>query len=500
MKKEPINQVEMLGISKSFGRLSVLNKVNFSARAGEVHCLMGENGAGKSTLMKILSGAYQKDEGEIFIKGEKVNIIHPKDGRDQGISVIYQEFALAKDLTVAENIFIDNLGSGKVIISWRELCAKASELLEQLGFGDIDVEMPVSKLSVAYQQVVEICKALSRNSTVLVLDEPTAVLTTKEVEKLFQLIDNLKKKGVCIIYISHRLEEIFRMCDRITVLRDGNNVSTVNVKDIDKNTLVNLMIGRDLEEFYLKRKNSIGEVVLKVEKLTSGNLFKNITFEVRAGEVLGLSGLIGAGRTETMRAIFGIDKKDSGKVYLHNKPLTIKTPKQAVECGIAMLPEDRKSQGVLLNMSVKNNATLSALKNFTNFFGWINKRKENASVNDLVSKLGVKTASIDSKVSNLSGGNQQKVALMKWLNTDSKVLILDEPTRGVDVAAKVGMYEVINQLAAEGKAIIIVSSEMPEIIGTCDRVLVMREGEIMGELSKEELTEQNLIRFSMGVS
>jgi ribose transport system ATP-binding protein len=332
------------------------------------------------------------------------------------------------------------------------------------------------------------------------LDEPTAVLTTKEVDKLFQLIDNLKKKGVCIIYISHRLEEIFKMCDRITILKDGNNVCTVNVKDIDKNSLVNLMIGRDLKEFFLPRETSIGEVVLKVKNISSGNRFKKISFEVRAGEVLGISGLVGSGRTETMRALFGVDKKDSGEVYLFGNPLTIKTPKQAVKCGIAMLPEDRKNQGVLLNMSVKNNATLSSLKNFTNSFGWINKHKENATVNDLVSKLVVKTASIDSKVSNLSGGNQQKVALMKWLTRECEVLILDEPTRGVDVAAKVEIYKIINQLAEEGKAIIMVSSEMTEIIGTCDRVLVMREGEIMGELSKQELTEQNLISLSMGVS
>jgi len=500
MEEKSVYQVEMYGISKSFGGLGVLNNVNFSARAGEVHCLMGENGAGKSTLMKILSGAYQKDEGEIFIRGKKVNITNPKDGHDHGISIIYQEFALAKDLTVAENIFIDNLGSGKTIINWQKLCEKARELLEQLGFEDIDVMTPVSELSVAYQQVVEICKSLSRNSTVLVLDEPTAVLTTKEVEKLFQLINNLKKKGVCIIYISHRLEEIFRICDRITILKDGSNVSTVNVKDIDKKALVNLMIGRDLNEFFPARKAKIGDVVLKVENITRGKNFRNVSFEVRAGEVLGISGLVGAGRTETMRAIFGVDKKDSGEVYLCGASLAIKTPQQAVKHGFAMLPEDRKNQGVLLDMSVKINATLSSLNQFTKSFGWINHRKEITAVNDLVSKLVVKTASIDSKVSNLSGGNQQKVALMKWITSGCKVLILDEPTRGVDVGAKVEMYRIINQLAEEGIAIIMISSEMPEIIGMSDRVLVMREGEITGELSKEELTEQNLIRLSMGVS
>lgn len=500
MNDNSINLVEMFGISKSFGKLPVLNNVNFSAREGEVHCLMGENGAGKSTLMKILSGAYHKDEGDISIRGEKVNITNPKDGLDHGISVIYQEFALAKHLTVAENILIDNLGSGKAIINWRKLCAKARELLDQLGFGDIDVMTPVSELSVAYQQVVEICKALSRNSTVLVLDEPTAVLTTKEVEKLFQLIESLRQKGVCIIYISHRLEEIFRICDRITILKDGKNVSTVHVKEIDKNSLVNLMIGRDLNEFFPARKANIGDVVLKVLNITGGNRFKNISFEVRAGEVLGISGLVGAGRTETMRAIFGADKKDSGEVFLSGTPLAVKNPKHAVKCGIAMLPEDRKNQGVLLDMSVKVNATLNSLRMFTNSFGWINNHKEIVAVNDLVNKLAVKTATMENKVSNLSGGNQQKVALMKWLSSGCKVLILDEPTRGVDVGAKVEMYKIINQLAEEGKAIIIVSSEMPEIIGMSDRVLVMREGEIRGELIKEELTEQNLIRLSMGVS
>lgn len=496
------NLVQMVNISKSFGGLKALDGVSLSTKAGEVHALMGENGAGKSTLIKILAGAYSKDEGDIYLEGEKVNITNPRSGHEHGISVIYQEFALAPHLTVAENIFIDNLnlGSSKGIVNWKRLKKDAEAMLSQIGFGNIDVLKPVSELSVAYQQVVEICKAFSRESKVLVLDEPTAVLTSNEVEQLFKLIKNLREKGVCIIYISHRLEEVFRICDRITVLKDGKNVDTVNVRDINQERLVTMMIGRSMKEFFPKRNAQIGEVVFRAENVTMGSLVHDVSLEVRAGEVLGISGLVGAGRTEAMRAIFGADRKDSGKMYLHNKHINVNSPKQAVKQGLGMLPEDRKRHGVLLEMPIRVNGTLSTIDDFTGFVGWIKSRKETDAVEGLVKKLAVKTSSIKNDVSNLSGGNQQKVALMKWLASNSKVLILDEPTRGVDVGAKVEIYKVINQLAEEGVAIIMISSEMTEIIGMSDRAIVMREGRVMGELSKDNISEYNLIKFAMGVS
>jgi ribose transport system ATP-binding protein len=492
--------VEMVNISKSFGGLRALANVNFSAKAGEIHALMGENGAGKSTLIKILSGAYNKDTGEVYIDGKKAEISNPQSAYEYGISVIYQEFALAPHLTVAENIYIDHLGSSRGIIRWKKLKRDAKELLERLGFQDIDVMTPVSELTVAYQQVVEICKALSRESKVLVLDEPTAVLTSNEVENLFKILNNLKKKGVCIIYVSHRLKEIFSICDRITVLKDGKNVDVVNVKDINEERLVSMMIGRSLNELFPQRNSRIGEEVFRVEGISRGSMSQDVSFSVRAGEVLGISGLVGAGRTETMRAIFGADKKESGKIFLYNEMVSINTPKQAVERGIGMLPEDRKKNGVLLGMPIYINATLNILKSFTGPFGWINKNMEKTAVEKLADTLALKTASIKNNASTLSGGNQQKVALMKWLASDSKVLILDEPTRGVDVGAKVEIYRIINKLAEEGVAIIMISSEMTEIIGMCDRALVMRLGKVTGELSKAELTEFNLIKSAMGVS
>ncbi len=492
-------QVVMQGISKHFGGVSALNEVDFSVKKGEIHALMGENGAGKSTLMKVLAGAHLKDDGKIFLDGKEVDITSPKSGHNHGISVIYQEFALAPDLTVAENIFIDNLGSGSKIIKWKMLRNNAKKLLDELGFGNIKVNVKVGKLSVAYQQVVEICKAMSRKSSVLVLDEPTAVLASNEVSQLFKLLKQLRNTGVSIIYVSHRISEIFELCDRITVLKDGNYVDTVNVCETNEHELVTMMIGRELKELFPSRNVKIGEEVLRVEGISNGDRAQNISFSVRSGEVLGVSGLIGAGRTETMRAIFGADKKTGGLTYLLGEPVNIRTPRHAVRKGLGMLPEDRKAQGVLLDMSVKINSTLSSIRKYNRFLGWINKREEERVVKELVKELTVKTTSINAPVTSLSGGNQQKVALTKWLASGCRVLILDEPTRGVDVGAKVEIYKVINKLAKEGVAIIMISSEMPEIIGMSDRVIIMREGKLMGELKRDEINENDLIKLSMGV-
>jgi len=494
------DHVEMRNISKSFGGIKAIDNVCFGARKGEVHALMGENGAGKSTLMKVLAGAYTKDTGEIFIDGKKANINEPKDSRALGVSIIYQEFALATHLTVAENIFIDNLGNGKRTIQWKRLYEKAKALLNELGFGDIDVKAKVEELSVAYQQVVEICKALSRKSNILVFDEPTAVLASNEVNQLFRLIRNLKANGVCIIYISHRIEEIFTICDRISIMKDGQLVDTVRTQDIDEDRLVTKMIGRKLAEFFPPRHADIGEEVLNVRDLCCGKRVRAVSLTVKKGEILGINGLVGAGRTETVRAIFGADRKEAGTIRLFGKEQKIKNPQAAVKLGIGMLPEDRKRNGVLLNLPIRYNITMTSLKSLSNRFGWINTKKEKQKIDELVDKLRIKISAIDENVSSLSGGNQQKVALAKWLGSDCRILIFDEPTRGVDVGAKVEIYKIMNRLAEEGAAIIMISSEMSEIIGMSDRVIVMREGRVMGELDKSELNEENLIKLSMGVS
>ena len=497
------NQREMIRmdeISKSFGGVAALDKVNFCALSGEIHALIGENGAGKSTLMKCLAGAYDKDEGTIYIDGKKEQITNPKQGQDCGISVIYQEFALAKDLTVAENIYIDSLGEGKALVDRKKLKKRAEEVLEKMGFGDIDVNKKVAELTVAYQQIVEICKAISRNAKVMVFDEPTAVLTNREVEKLFDVIYKLRDSGVCVIYISHRLEEIFRICSRITVLKDGKNVDTVHVKDITEKQLVTMMIGRDLSELFPERNAAIGETVLEAENLICGKMVNGVTFHVKAGEVVGFAGLVGAGRTETMRAVFGADKLEEGEIRLEGKSVKINTPKKAIKNGIGMVPEDRKQQGLLLDMPIKVNGTMSSLQDFTSAVGILDHPKENKKVEEMIGMLNIKARSYKSKASSLSGGNQQKVALMKWMISNSKVIIFDEPTRGVDVGAKVEIYKVMNTLAEQGAAVIMISSEMPEIIGMSDRVYVMRHGKIAGEVEKQQLTEQTLINLSMGVS
>lgn len=491
--------VVMKGISKHFGGVCALDSVDFEARSGEVHALMGENGAGKSTLIKVLSGAYTKDSGEVHVASGISEMGKTKVDTHKWVSVIYQEFALAPDLTVAENIFIDNLGDKNGIIHWKSLTSRAAALLAKLGFADIDVMKPVSELSVAYQQVVEICKALTREAKILVLDEPTAVLTKKEIDKLFEIIADLKAKGVCIIYVSHRIEEIFRICDRVTVLKDGQKVNTVNVSDVNQEKLVRMMIGREMKDYFPPRHAEIGEVIFQASHLNSGAMVKDVSLQVRRGEVLGVSGLVGAGRTETFRAIFGADKKDSGEIIIEDKPVKISSPKDAVACGVGMLPEDRKQHGVLLDLSITINGTLTIINRLRKSFDRIDQAKEDNIVADLVTRLHAKIASANDPVSTLSGGNQQKVALMKWLASNSKVLLLDEPTRGVDVGAKVEIYKIINELAAQGVGIIFTSSEMPEIIGMSDRVIVMRNGAIAGELEKDMINEFNLIRLAMGV-
>jgi ribose transport system ATP-binding protein len=490
----------MKNICKSFGGIQALRDVSFGVKQGEIHALLGENGAGKSTLVKILAGAYRMDEGQIWIDGEEVHINTPKQGMAQGISVIYQEFALVNDLTVAENIFIDNLSKGKAIINWKRLTTDAKQMLGDLGFGQINPKQAITELSVAYQQIIEICKALSRKASILVLDEPTSVLSSNEVDKLFNILLKLKNNNVAIIYISHRMEEIFKICDRITVLKDGEYVTTVNTSDIDEKRLVSLMIGRDLKNYFPERKSQIGNVIFEAVHINRKNIVKDVSFSVRAGEVFGISGLVGSGRTEAVRAIFGEDKRDNGVIKIRGREIKIRSPKDAVKAGISLLPEDRKKQGVLLELPILHNITTGSLKKFYRFCGIINRKKELAFANGLVEKLRIKLDSIYDNTSSLSGGNQQKVAISKLLAADSDVLILDEPTRGVDVGAKIEIYKIINTLVESGYAIIMISSEMPEIIGMCDRAAVMRGGAVVRVLNKEEICEENLIQHAIGVS
>lgn len=499
MSEQPY-RVEMKSIIKTFGGVHALSNANLTVIPGEIHALMGENGAGKSTMIKILSGAHLKDSGEIYLDGEKIEIRNPKDGADAGIAVIYQEFALVPHLTVAENIFIDQLGRGKSFINWKKLKKSARDILDDLGFKDIPETAIVSELSIAYQQAVEIIKALSKNARVLILDEPTALLTSKEVVQLFRLIRELReKKNVSIIYVSHRLEEIFELCDRVTVFKDGAYVDTVNIADIDKEKLVSLMIGREMQGYFPQRHATIGEEVFSVSGLNNGNMVRDISFSVKRGEILGFGGLVGAGRTETMRAIVGADKKESGTIKYNGKELKINTPRDAYKNKVGFLPEDRKNQGVLLEMPIRHNATMSCLDNYTGLFNKLDTKSEIKNVTELTKKMNLKCASIDALVKSLSGGNQQKVTVSKLLASECEVLIFDEPTRGVDVGAKREIYSLINSLAEQGKAIIMVSSEMTELIGMCDRVLVLRNGRIAGELTGDEMVENNLIKYAMGV-
>lgn len=490
-------RLEMQHITKSFEGVKALTDMQLQVKPGEIHALVGENGAGKSTLIRVLSGVHIPDSGEVKINGETVHLHGPKDGILAGVSVIYQEFALVQHLSVAENILLDDFRDSS-FVNWKAMRKKARELLENIGFGNIDVTTRVGDLPVAYQQVVEICKALTRNASILVLDEPTAVMTNKEVQQLFKLLLNLKEKGVSIIYVSHRLDEIFEICDRITVLKDGQYVTTVDKSAIDKNQLVSLMIGRDLSSFFPPRSCEIGEVVLTAEHIKAGNAVKDISFAVREGEILGLSGLVGAGRTECIRAILGIDKLSGGTVTLNGRNIRLGSTREAYAHGIGFLPEDRKNQGVLLRRPIYQNITLSCQKAISRF-GWIRKKKEKPIVDKYIAELAIKLASPQNNVESLSGGNQQKVAIAKMLAANTKVLFLDEPTRGVDVGAKIEIFKIINELVSRKYAVVMVSSEMTEIMGMCDRAVVIKDGRNVGELRKDELTELNIIQYAMGV-
>jgi ribose transport system ATP-binding protein len=484
--------VEMTGISKKFGGVQALKDVTFNVRPGEIHALVGENGAGKSTLIKVLSGAVRRDEGSIRIAGKNVEIVSPHSAHALGIRVIYQEMVLAPDLTVAENVSLGELGQ---IIDWAGIRSKARSILSDLGFS-IDPGELVRRLPVSLQQVVEVAKALSTETNVLVLDEPTAVLTPKEADRLLELVRTLASRGVSIIYISHRLEEVFAIADRVTVLKDGKTVATRNISDVTSSGLIDLMIGRSITQLFPKSSRTPGEEVLRVEDLRREPSVQGISFSVRAREILGIAGLVGSGRTETVRALFGADHPDSGQVYLQGKRLRIRSPKDAVKAGIALIPEDRKTEGVVLGLPIRENMTLPSLNAFTSWLGVIPRKSERSFVDQRIRDLRIRTPNGETPAGSLSGGNQQKVVLAKWMSERFKVILFDEPTRGVDVGAKAEIYQLIDQLAQSGVALVIISSELLEIIGLSDRVLVMNQGRVTGFLDKEQISERNIMELA----
>ena len=449
--------IEMKGIDKSFGTNQVLKNAGFVLKDGEVHALMGENGAGKSTLMKILTGVYTRDAGTVLVDGKEVMYKNPQEAEKAGIVFIYQELNVLFDLTVEENLFMGKeITRGFGVCDKKAMRKKAQEIMDRMGV-HIPVTAQMSDLSVGQQQMVEICKALMVDAKVLIMDEPTAALTQSETEILFEVIKSLRKKGVSIVYISHRMEEIFELCDRITVLRDGTYIDTRYIKDIDMDDIVQMMIGRTIGERFPKREAEIGKEVLRVEGLTSGKLFRDVNFTVKAGEVLGVSGLMGAGRTEIMQAIFGNIPVESGRIYIEGKEVKIRNPRQAIAAGIGFITEDRKTEGLLLEKSIAENIEIANLKKVSNN-SVLSRVKQKEIVKRGIDEFRIKCFGPDHECSNLSGGNQQKVVLAKWIYTDPKILILDEPTRGVDIGAKKEIYSVINDMAAKGVAVIMVSS------------------------------------------
>ena len=491
-------RIEMRGIDKSFGSNQVLKQAGFTLESGEVHALMGENGAGKSTLMKILTGVYTKDAGTVLVDGKEVNYKNPQEAEKAGIVFIYQELNVMFDLTVEENLFMGKEIHGKFgICDKKAMQKKAQEAnLNILGV-NISPKTVMAELSVGQQQMVEICKALMADAKVIIMDEPTAALTQSETVALFKVIESLRKKGVSMVYISHRMEEIFELCDRITVLRDGSYIGVKNIPETNMNEIVKMMIGREIGERYPSRNVKIGKEVLKVKELTRKGTFHDVNFSVRAGEVLGVSGLMGAGRTEIMQAIFGNLSYESGTIEIDGKEVKISNPRQAMEHGIGFITEDRKTEGLMLDKSIRENISLCNLRRISKS-SVISREAEKNMVAEAIKDLHIKCFGSYHECNNLSGGNQQKVVLAKWILTNPKILILDEPTRGVDIGAKKEIYSIINKLAAQGVAIIMVSSELPEVLGMSDNIMVVREGEVRGIISYEEANQERVMTLATG--
>lgn len=498
MSTEENTILEVINVNKFFPGVHALENVNFSLRSGEVHALLGENGAGKSTLIKILAGVYSLDSGEILLDGKKVDITNVVDSEKLGISVIYQELVLSQNMTVAENIYMGREPSNAIgILNYKKMRKDAQAILNSLGTA-IRANAKVSSLSIAHKQVVEIAKALSVDSRIIVMDEPTASLSQEEVDRLFETIATLKSHGVAIIYISHRMEELFKIADRVTILRDGKYIDTREIKSTNHEELVKLMVGRELVSYYTRNANKTDEKLLEIQNISTDKI-KNISMHVNKGEIVGISGLIGAGRTEFANAVFGIDQIISGKILLEGKEVKIGGPIDAIKQGIVLVPESRKDQGLILIQSVMFNITICVLDKFIKRAFRVNKKTEKSIVSEFVSKLKIKASSGRQHAINLSGGNQQKIVLAKWLATKPKVLILDEPTRGIDVGAKAEIYAIMNDLAKLGNGIIMISSELPEIMNMSDKVYVMNHGEIKACFNRNEISQEDIISAAIGV-
>lgn len=488
------NLLTMKNIHKAFPGVYALNSVNFELKAGEVHALLGENGAGKSTLIKVLGGIYTADQGEILIEGSKVEIHGVRAAQANGIAIIHQELVLVPYMTVAENIFLGREPMVGKFVNSAKMNGDAQQLLDMYDM-HIDAETMVGKLTIAQQQMVEIVKAISYNSKILVMDEPTSSISEKEVNFLFDTMRALTKKGVGIIYISHKMSELEQICDRVTVMRDGTYVGTEVVKETTKDKLISMMVGRELTNYYTRDYSDAREVVLKCENIADGKMARGASFELRKGEIIGFSGLVGAGRSEVMKCIFGLTKDASGDIYIDGKKVSVKSPADAMKHGIALVPEDRKLEGIYKIQDIKFNTTIEVLGQFIKGI-FVNNEKEDNITQKYIDMMSTKTPSKEQLIGNLSGGNQQKVMIGRWLATSPKILILDEPTRGIDVGAKSEIYAIMNQLAKEGMSIIMISSEMPEIINMSDRVYVMCGGKVTGCLSHKEVTQEKIMELA----
>jgi len=495
MREATAPLLEMKGITKQFPGVLALNKVSLSIYPGKVLALVGENGAGKSTLMKILSGVHKRDAGEILLEGKPIEIASPLASRQMGISIIYQELSVLNNMNIAENIFVGREKKKNGFVDKKLQHTEASHLLERVGLR-IDTHTKTGKLSTAQKQMVEVAKALSFNSKLIIMDEPTSSLTDKETAMLMDIIRKLRDEGVAIVFISHRMNEIFEISDEIAVMRDGEMVQHMITAEVNEQQVIAAMVGRDVHDLFAKEEAPIGDVALEVKNLSTKNFLKDISFKVRSGEIVGFAGLVGAGRSEVMRALFAVDPKESGEIYIHGKKTEINSTVDALKAGLGFVPEDRKEQGLILKQTIRVNASLAALKSVAN--GWfIDKKRENSLTDEYVAKLKVKTPSNEQKIMNLSGGNQQKVVIAKWMATGPKVLILDEPTRGIDVGAKKEIHQLMSELAKQGVAIIMISSELPEVIGMSDRIYVMHDGRIKGEIDRANASQEAIMKLAI---
>ena len=488
-------QMRVSGISKSFPGVKALSNIDFAVRKGTVHALCGENGAGKSTLMKIINGLYKADEGQVFIDEKPVEIKNPIQARELGISMIAQELNYASELSVEENIFMGRLPVNKFgKVNWKKVRSEAVKFLEEQKLPYAPTQK-LKTLTVSDIQMLEIIKAITNNAKIVIMDEPTSSISQREAELLFDKIAELKAAGVSIIYISHKMDEVFRIADDITVLRDGTVVSTDRAEDLDLETVINRMVGRKLDNAYPKEEISLGDVALEVEHFSMKKIFDDVSFSVRKGEIVGFAGLVGAGRTETMRAMYGLDPHDSGTIKLNGKEVTIKNPMDSIKQGMIMLSEDRREYGLIPVRSVRENASIANLASYI-YGGYTHKKKEEKEVEEMFKKMEVKTPSLETPISSLSGGNAQKVLLARWMLCNPDVMILDEPTRGIDVGAKFEIYKLMTDMAKEGKAVVMVSSEMAELIGMCDRIYIMCQGRITGCLSRDEFSQETIMKYA----